>query len=168
MKKTLLFTVFVIVSLASCKKSSSVAPANTLSASFNGTPESFNTNLFGQNGSGVTLNSSLSILGTNGSASGADLLTITLTTNNTITTGTYTNAPNSNDGFVSILYQVGPLNLLNPDQYTSDVNGNYLTTVKITSISSTNIQGTFNAQLVYSDGKTIKTVTNGVFNVHLN
>ncbi len=100
MKKTLLFIVFIIVSLASCKKSSSVAPANTLSASFNGTPESFNTNLFGQNGSGVTLNSSLSILGTNGSASGADLLTITLTTNNTITTGTYTNAPNSNDGFV--------------------------------------------------------------------
>jgi len=48
------------------------------------------------------------------------------------------------------------------------VNGNYLTTVKITSINSTNIQGTFTAQLLYTDGKTVKTVTDGKFNVKLN
>jgi hypothetical protein len=168
MKKTLLLVFFIAISFTSCKKSSQVAPANTLSATFDGTNESFNTNLFGQNGSGVTLNSSLSILGANGSASGSDVLSITLTTNNTITTGTYTNAPNSNDGFVSILYTVGPFSLTNPDEYTSDVNGNYLTTVKITSISSTNIQGTFTAQLLYSDGKTVKNVTDGKFNVKLN
>jgi hypothetical protein len=51
--------------------------------------------------------------------------------------------------------------------YASDVNGAYLTTVKIISISSTNVQGTFTAQLVYTDGKTIKTVTNGKFNINL-
>jgi len=168
MKKTLLLALFIIVSISACKKSASVAPANTLSATFNGVTESFNTNLFGQNGSGVTLNSSLSILGANGSASGSDVLSITLTTNNTITTGTYTNAPNSNDGFVSIVYNVGPFSLVNPNTYTSDVNGNYLTTVKITSINSTNIQGTFTAQLLYTDGKTVKTVTDGKFNVKLN
>jgi len=145
-----------------------VAPANTLSATVNGSAESFNTNLFGQNGSGVVLNSDLAILGSNGSASGSDVLSITLTTNSTITARTYTNAPNGNGDFASIVYNNGTFSLANPNTYTSDINGNYLTTITIVSISSTNIQGTFNAQLLYTDGKTVKSFTNGKFNVKLN
>jgi hypothetical protein len=167
MKKILLFTAFISLFLVSCKKNSSVAPVNTLSATINGVDESFNTNVFAQNGSGVTLNSSLEIRGFNGSANSYDALSITLNTNNTITTGTYSNAPNVNDGFISIVYNNGPVSFVNPNTYTSDVNGAYLTTVKIVSISSTNVQGTFTAQLVYPDGKTIKTVTNGKFNINL-
>lgn len=168
MKKVLLLTLCIIVTLTSCKKSASVAPVNTLSASFNGTTESFNTNLFAQNGAGITLNSSLSILGANGSSSSADILTIDLITNNNITTGTYTNAPNGTNGSVSIVYQIGSFTLVNPNEYITDANGNYNTTVKITSINGKNVQGTFTAQLLYTDGKTVKTVTNGVFNVNLN
>jgi hypothetical protein len=167
MKKTLLFTICTFLFLASCKKSSSVAPTNTLSATIGGTEESFNTNIFAQNGEGVALNSALTVFGYNGSGTGADELIITMNTNKAITTGTYSNAPSSTDGFISIFYSKGPVNALSPNQYTSDVNGAYLTTVKITSISGTNVQGTFNAQLLYTDGKTVKSVTNGKFNVNL-
>ena len=164
MRKIILFTALAAISLASCKKSN-VAPSNTFSATIDGTTESFNTNVSAQNGTGTALNSDLSVFGYNGSASGADVLTITLNTNSKITTGTYSNAASSNNGFVSILYQKGPQSLASPNVYASHVNGNYLTTVKITSISNTDVQGTFSAQLVYTDGKTIKTVTDGKFNV---
>jgi PBP1b-binding outer membrane lipoprotein LpoB len=40
MKKTLLLALFIAIFLVSCKKSSQVAPANTLSATFDGTNES--------------------------------------------------------------------------------------------------------------------------------
>src|ERR1700724_3058577 len=109
MNKILLFTAFIFLFLVSCKKSSSVAPVNTLSATINGVDESFNTNVFAQNGTGVILNSDLSVSGSNGSANGSDMLSITLNTNSTITTGTYSNAPNSNVGFVSIVYDKGPI-----------------------------------------------------------
>src|SRR5437879_5534980 len=159
MKKTLLFTIFIFIFLTSCKKNSPVAPVNTLSATIDGVDESFNTNVFAQNGTGVMLNSDLLVMGTNGSATGSDVLSITIDINKTIAAGTYTNAPTSTDGFISILYNQGALNLMNPAMYKSDVNGAYLTSVKIVSISNTNVQGTFTAKLVYADGKTIKSVT---------
>ncbi|MDB5016045.1 MAG: hypothetical protein JWQ84_877 [Mucilaginibacter sp.] len=168
MKKNLLFILIIPFFLISCKKNAPVAPVNTLSASIDGVEESFNTNVFAQNGSGVSLNSALIILGDNGSASGSDILSITVNTNSTITARTYSNAPTSTDGFISIVYNNGPVSLVNPNTYTSDVNGVHLTTVKIISISNANIQGTFSAQLVSVDGKTIKSFTNGKFNINLN
>ena len=168
MKKILLIIVFLFAFLASCKKSSLVAPVNTFSATIDGVDESFNTNIFAQNGTSTVLNSDLEVLGANGAASSADVLTINLDTNNTLTTGTYTNAPNNGGNLVSIVYTKGQFSLANPNTYKSDINGTYLTTVKITSINASNVQGTFTAQLVYTDGKTLKSITNGKFNVNLN
>jgi len=166
MKKPLLFIIVLFLFLASCKKNASVGPVNTLSATINGVDESFNTNLYAQNGTGVTTNSDLAVFGTTGTASNAEVLSITVNTNATIATGTYTNSASSNSGFISILYSKGPVNLFTPNEYVSDVNGTYLTTVKVTSISNTNVQGTFSAQLLYTDGKTKMMVTNGKFNVN--
>jgi hypothetical protein len=167
--KALLFTAFLFLFITSCKKNSSVAPVNTLSATINGVSESFNINLLAQNSIGSTLHSDLSVFGSNGkSVDSSDALSITVDNNSAITVGTYTNTSNSNEGFVRITYYKSPASFIDPNTYTSDVNGTYLTTIKITSISSTNVQGTFSAQLVYFDGKTINQVTNGKFNVNLN
>lgn len=167
MKKSLLFAIYILIVLASCKKNSSDAPANTISATIDGVTESFNTNAVAQIGTGVRLNSNLSITGTNGSATGSDGMSITINSNNTIAKGNYTNSGNNNSGFTSILYSKGPFSFINPIIYVTDVNGTYPSTVTITSISSTNIQGTFSGNLVFRDGKTIKSVTDGKFNVNI-
>jgi hypothetical protein len=165
MKKLLLFTICVTLTFSSCKKSSSDIPANTISATVDGVDESFNTNPIAELGTAISLNSNLIISGSNGSGTGSDSMGITIESNNTIIKGSYTNASANNSSYVSVLYNKGPFSPSNPTVYSTDVNGDYPTTVTITSMSSTNIQGTFSGKLLLSDGTTIKNVTNGKFNL---
>jgi hypothetical protein len=164
MKKNLIFVSCILLVFISCKKDQGIAPVNTISASIDGVDESFNTNPFAQLGEGITLNSSLSIFGTNGSTKGADVLSITMITGQAIVKGSYTSGNNS-VGLVSIQYSDGPFSAANFNSYATDPNGN-ATTVVITSLTSTNVQGTFSGRLVY--GSASKTVTNGKFNLTLN
>jgi hypothetical protein len=166
MKKYLLFAICLILALSSCKKGSNI-PANTISATVDGVNESFNTGPVALLGSSVQLNSSLSISGSNGSGTNSDRIAITIESNSTITKGTYTNGGTNNSGLTSIVYNKAPFSLTNPNIYTTDVNGNYPTTVTITSISSTSIQGTFSGTLLFSNGTTTKTITDGKFNLSL-
>jgi hypothetical protein len=162
MKKILLFTICIALAFSSCKKSSSDVPANTISATIDGVDESFNTNPIAELGTAIRLNSNLLISGGNGSGTGSDSMAITIESNNTIVKGSYTNAGSD---FISVLYNNGPFSLANPTYYTTDVTGVYPTTVVITSMSSTNIQGTFSGKLLFNKGTTVKTVTNGKFNL---
>ncbi len=162
MKRVLVFVSCILLFCTSCKKDSNVAPPNTISATIDGVDESFDTNTFAGIGNGAsTLSSNLLIYGSNGSATNADLIKITLNLNQTIVKGSYTSGSDA-VGFVSILYQHGPYSIVNPYDYTTDPAGNQ-TTVVITSITDTNIQGTFSGKLV--SGSAIKTVTNGKFNL---
>jgi hypothetical protein len=166
MKKPLLITICILLAFSSCKKSSDV-PANTISATIDGVDESFNTNQSARLGSSIDLNSNLLISGSSASGTGADGIGITIESNSTIVKGSYNNAGTNNSGFTSILYSKGPSLLIDPNIYTTDVNGNYPTTITITSMSNTNIQGTFSGQLLFKDGKTVKSVTNGKFNLDI-
>lgn len=168
MKKTLLFLISILFICASCKKGSSDpsnTPVNTITATVDGVAVSFNTAIYAKIGTGLRINSALIISGSNGSASGADLISLTLNTNNTIVKGDYTN--NGSNGVTSIVYSKGVSTLANPNFYATDVNGIYLSTITITAISNTNVQGTFSGKLVFTDGKTTKSVTDGKFNVSI-
>jgi hypothetical protein len=162
MKKILLFTICVTLAFSSCKKSSSDIPANTISATIDGVDESFNSNPIAELGTAIRLNSNLLISGSNGSGTGSDSMAITIESNNTIVKGNYIN---TGSDFISVLYNKGPFSLSNPNTYSTDINGTYPTTVTITSMSSTNIQGTFSGKLLFKDGTTVKNVTNGKFNL---
>jgi len=169
MKKTLLFVIAILSFCVSCKKNSSDpsnTPVNTITATVDGVTESFNTTVYARIGTGIRINSALIISGSNGAASGADLISLTLDTNNTIANGDYTN--NGSNGVTSIVYSKGVFTLANPNYYATDVNGIYPSTIKITSVSNTNVQGTFSGKLVFPDGKTTKSVTDGKFNVNIN
>jgi hypothetical protein len=168
MKKTLICVIAILSFCASCKKSSSDpsnTPANTITATVDGVSENFNTSVYAKIGTGIRINSALIISGSNSSASGSDLISLTLNTNNTIDKGDYTN--NGSNGVTSIVYSKGVSTLANPNFYATDVNGVYLSTITITSISNTNVQGTFSGKLVFPDGKTTKMVTDGKFNVNV-
>jgi hypothetical protein len=163
MKNILIIVGCILLLFTACKKSTNTAPANTISANIDGVDESFNTNVFAQLGTGAKFNSSLNIYGASGSNAGAHVLTITMAVNQTIATGSYTSGSNS-IGFVSILYSNGPFSIANPNTYSTDVNGSP-STVVITSLTSTNVQGTFSGILIY--GSTRKTITNGKFNLSI-
>lgn len=163
MKKTLLIAVCLLVLLA-CKKNS-VAPKNTISATIDGVTETFNTNVAAQLGTSIQLNSHLIISGTNGSAAGSDGIGIEINSNGTIVKGNYVN--NGAAGYMGITYSKGPFSLSNPTVYSTDVNSVYPSNITITSISNTNVQGTFTGKLLFTDGKTVKTVTDGKFNIDI-
>ena len=170
MKKTLLFAICIFLFFASCKKKSSdTAPSNSITATIDGVSESFNTNItvhFGAGIQGIQSGSGLIIEGTNGNADGADDLSITINSSSTVVKGNYTNSGNSG-GFPSIFYRKGAFSVSDPVFYITDVNAVNPSAVTITSISNTNIQGTFSGKLIFTDGKTIKTVTDGKFNVNI-
>jgi len=164
MKITLLITVCILAVLASCKKNS-VAPKNTISATIDGVPETFNTNVSAQLGTSVALNSNLIISGASSSAASSDGMAFEINSNSTIDKGSYIN--NGAAGFMAITYSKGPFSLSNPIVYSTDVNSVYPSNVTITSISNTNVQGTFTGKLLFTDGKTVKTVTDGKFNIDI-
>jgi hypothetical protein len=161
MKKTLLVISCLLLLFTSCKKNKDAAPENTISANINGVDESFNTNAYAQLGNGVKSNSSLSIYGADGSAAGSNILTITLALNQTISTESYTSG-SSSTGNVAVQYSIGSFSLANPNIYKTDVSSNG-TTVVITKLTSSNIQGTFSGKIF--KGSDSKTVVNGKFNL---
>ena len=164
MKKTLLIAVCLLVSLVACKKNS-VAPKNTISATIDGISETFNINVSAQLGTSVQLNSHLIISGASGSAASSDGMAIEINSGSTIVNGNYVN--NGAAGYMGITYSKGPFSLTNPIVYSTDVNSVYPSNVTITSISNTNVQGTFTGKLLFTDGKTVKTVTDGKFNIDI-
>lgn len=164
MRKHFLIAICVLATLASCKKTSPIAPSNTISTTIDGVNESFNANIVARLGTGVQQNSDLLITATNGTAKDADGISITINSNSSIAKAVYVNT--SSTSFPSLLYSKGSFSLTNPNYYTTDVHGNNLTTIVITSLTSTNIQGTFSGKLVLANGSTIKSVTDGKFNVN--
>jgi len=166
MKKVLASLVCISFFFLSCKKSaSSVSSNGSLSATINGVNQSFNNILLAKN-TAMSGQYSLYFSGTNGTSATADELSITVDAYQAITPGTYTLGGSSlgttlpDIGYDQAYAQGGVANL-----YTSDITGTYTTTVTITAISSTSVQGTFSGTVVSSSGNTTKTITNGKFNI---
>jgi hypothetical protein len=168
MKKILLFSACVMLAFSSCKKSApKITTSNTITANVGGSGLTFNSAVTGllANSSGSYV---LLITGATGTGSNAQVMSIAIDSENPIVKGTYTiNSSTSSDAtsFPQLSY-VQSASTTNPVSFTSDLTGTNASTVTITSISSTNVQGTFNGVLLSDqDGTTTKSVTNGKFDV---
>jgi hypothetical protein len=167
MKKILLVCVCIAFVLYSCNKNSAIAPTSYISATINGTNEMFGTidsGLYRSNANSYSV--SLSAL--SGTTANADKMELYLANPTQITTGTYALTTTWNPPFEPlIIYKInGSSNFA--DDFVVDYTGNHPAQITITSISSTNIQGTFSATLVAADNSgNTKTITNGTFNVDI-
>jgi hypothetical protein len=158
MKKLFVPIFAFVILLASCKKDNPATPAGpllaTITATIDGASTTFDTTV-----TATKTNSygflDLLITGFHASGSSSEF-SIDLTSVYPFSAGTtYTDAFTALNA-ASITYLIQPANIscYNP--------GNGTTQVHITSISSTNVQGTFSGSV--SDGSTTHTITNGTFN----
>lgn len=166
MKKLLPLLVGMLLISYSCKKTNTVTPVNPgFYGTVNGVKKAFNTGAEVQRvNAGTGGNYSFQFSGVTSDTCG---LVINISSQNPITKGTYAvNGINVNG--------VGPF-----FSYYSTTNGAagiyitgaapYTGTVTITSLSSTNVQGTFNGSLYETNpGNTARTttITNGTFNLN--
>jgi hypothetical protein len=102
---------------------------------------------------------------------GGIVVSLNLPNANAIIKGTYPIASSNNNPPVRVevsygYYDPSSNGLFQP--YITDHSGAHPSKITITSISSTNVQGTFSGTLIYSNcGTSTKTVTNGKFNVNI-
>jgi len=166
MKKILLFLACVMRALSSCSKKNDNTPSatNTITANVAGTATRFNTSV-----TGVLASSQgaydLAVTGLTGTGTSAQSISISIGSQGPIVKGTYTlNSSTSSDAtsFPDLVYEAN-LSGSSSAEFATDFTGANETTVTITSISSTNVQGTFSGVLV-GDGNTTKSITSGTFN----
>ena len=167
MKKILLFSACVMLAFASCKKSDKNAPAgsNTITANVDGNAVDFNngaTGLLSISQGGYVL----FVSGFSGTGSSEQSMQIGIDSQKPITTGTYSLSSSTDPNATASPQLAYGLGAPTPIGFITD--GVNLTTITITSISSTNVQGTFSGVLLSSqDATTTKSITNGKFNVVL-
>ncbi|MBS1530165.1 MAG: hypothetical protein JSU01_07655 [Bacteroidetes bacterium] len=170
MKRFLLPAICLLLVFTSCKKKNDVTPVNTLTATVDGINMNFNSNMTARIDGNFTGTGNIDLVvegfATNGSTNnmlGISFITANL---NSITAGTYTaaNANNTPPIWAAITY----------NDNSSASTHNYLTyttvpfTITITSISKTNIQGTFSGVVAdLNNSSNTKTITNGKFNVNI-
>jgi hypothetical protein len=158
MKKIILFAVLGIL-LASCSKSSTGLPANTITATINDTNYIFNTNIIDTSVySNGTLLLELSATDLNLNKA---VLAIESTTTLTATAYGGLSGDTTNEAVFGIL-------LPNTTQYSSGFppSASNPITITVSSLTSTSIQGTFKGTIFFNGDTTStskKTVTNGTF-----
>ena len=167
MKKLFILPVFALFVFASCKKSSSSPSSGTgsISATIDGKAETFNTDALAINSSSNGVYE-IAIAGYQGAVGTSDQMGLAIAGTSAITAGsTYTFGTAAPDEL-----SIGYLQSSGTIEYADDINSNTnVATVTKTSLTSTNIQGTFSGMLMLYSGTssaTTKTVTNGKFNVN--
>jgi hypothetical protein len=159
MKRLLFLPVCLLAMLFSCKKSGSSKSSNsTISATLNDTAQTFNTSATAlyQSSNGIY---DLAITGYVSSATNSNAITISIGGTSPIAVGTYSDGGIAPDA-VSMVYSLSG--------GTSAYAAMGTATVTITSITGSNVQGTFSGVLNLYSGNatnTTETVTNGKFNV---
>lgn len=169
MKKILLFSACVMLAFASCKKSDKNAPAasNTITATVGGTDTKFNTRVTGiiENSQGFY---NLLVTGASSTGSNAQVMAISMLSQKPIAKGTYIldSSTDPNATTIPDLDYTPNISSSSSLDFATDPTGqnSATTTITITSISSTNIQGTFSGLLLGSDYVAMKSITNGTFN----
>lgn len=145
MLRKLLFVSLAVVTLASCKKDKNDTPAYNLSAKVDGVKVDFNTAV-----SASRMGNAVIITGLGGNASSPyPSFNIFLEDDAAITAKAYT----ALDGDATIIYGAasGQATYASDDDFT----------VTVSSISATEVKGTFNGKV--DNGAGIKTITEGAF-----
>ncbi|HVW13542.1 MAG TPA: hypothetical protein VHB54_06975 [Mucilaginibacter sp.] len=169
MKRFLLPAICIVLIFTSCKKKSEVIPVGTLSADIGGTTMTFNayaTYSIPVNSTNNQLN-----IGANTSAGSSANFNIWIhPSGGQIVKGTYTNAGlgNNPDPIVGMDYIYPRPSGTGTKLYLSDPNNVQPVSITITSITASNVQGTFTAALLDDDNRTkTLSVINGKFNVNI-
>ncbi len=173
MKKLFLFSACVMLAFASCKKeaATTTVAANTITATVEGTPIIFATKQSAQ----LLIDSGLyelQVQGVNEGLSSAQSIIFGVVSKGPIVKGTYTlnSSTNPNATIIPIISYAasGTTDVFETDFNFANPVLSTTTTVSITSISGTNVQGTFNGVLVSTTSTAvIQTITNGKFNVDI-
>ncbi|MGZ3777614.1 MAG: hypothetical protein ACXVI9_08435 [Mucilaginibacter sp.] len=172
MKKFLLPLFCILFIFNSCKKKTDVLPVNTISATVGGTAMNFNSKVQAlysiNNETGGTVLWITGYTGTDNLA-GSMAISIAASDKSSFKVGTYNISSISNQApvFIELIYGSGDPSI-NPSQqpWLSDTNAVQPATITITSVSGTNMQGTFSGVLLHWFGSDNKTVANGKFNVN--
>jgi hypothetical protein len=163
MRKLLILPVALLI-ITSCKKSTSGTTASgTITATIDGTPTNFNTDAIAvrTNVSGVY---QVAINGYQGAISTSNQISIGIGGAVSVTAGTYGDVPGPAPDEVSLVYIQQP----GTGEYAAIGTSPDTATVVITSISASEVRGTFFGGLVLSSGSTspsTHTITNGSFDV---
>jgi hypothetical protein len=163
----------LILLFSSCKKQSNNAPKNTITANIDGTDVSFNTNTY------VHIDANepgqypyyLTIDGETDNSTSRASITIGVVSKNSITSGTFLSSDTDPAAvsFSQLIYDraVPGSQLAHP--YITNNNLQNSTTVSISTLSATRVQGAFSGVLIYSlGGLPGKTITNGKFDLAIN
>jgi hypothetical protein len=166
-----ILTICLLFLFGSCKKTSNVDPVNTMSATIDGVNVNFNSFANAQLVKDPTdlTTTTLSINGSSGPDDKESIAVSITSHNSSIVSGTFLSSDTGNElVFPSIIYHKKDSTLRLPPVYLTNNFQPGSTTVTITSISSTNVQGTFSGTLVDPLDRFIiapKTVTNGKFSL---
>ncbi|HWD86660.1 MAG TPA: hypothetical protein VG367_00940 [Mucilaginibacter sp.] len=165
MKRFLLPAICLLLIVASCKKKNEVVPVNSISATINGVKMIFSTDVhatYSDSGKSVAL------YGFDGPSPNGKIMQIGLSLNKPITTGTYASGVASPSAPASPTMIYGAVNYINTPEsgstFITDASGMHASIATITSISSTNMQGTFSGTLISLNQSA--TITDGKFNVN--
>jgi len=159
MKKLFAIAILGSVVLVSCKKSS--GGGGPLQATINGTVTNFATGATGLTASAGG-QYTIEVAGASGTTS-PNAFEITLQSANPIAVGTYTDTSSTNNAILEYVpYSTGTF-------FLSAGQASHPSKVVITSVSSTQIAGTFQGTLYANQDTTTtpETITNGTFNVKL-
>jgi len=173
MKFSLMLPIAFLLIGSSCGKKADVvvpANANTVAATVNGANLNFSTGAFAEFETlttGAYTANLLVINGETGTDGNQATIGLTVAFYGSVASGTYvssdTTPPVSNS---QLIYAKDTASSQITDPFITDNSGHYLTTVVITSITSTHVQGTFNGTLINSLGSSgTEAVTNGTFDL---
>jgi hypothetical protein len=159
--------ILALVFLVSCKKSSTsptTSGGGTITATVDGTKMTFNNVLIAKDTSYLGVYA-LTFAGATSLTSSSPELSLTVDGTSPITTGTYNIGPSGNTTDLPGMGYTQGSSLI----YESDITGAYSSSIVITSLSTTNVQGTFSGTLTLTlgTGATTKAITNGQFNVNI-
>lgn len=148
----------MLVLFASCKKDKDQAPSRFVTADVDGKAVNFNTNNLARTGG------KLYIYGASDFSQDATAIAINVSLRNEVVgMGTYTGSADDSR-YVGISFVQGPFAGDQSNQYNSDF-ADAGVSVKITSLTKDNVQGTFRGS-VYLNSKS-RSITNGKFNLDL-
>ena len=161
MKKTLLTVICISLFLFSCDRKSEVKKPSGISVTIDGVDKSYNVFPYANLYDGEAKGSNIILTAASNKESIGDSFQLEIKANSPLTKGTYYN--DGSNMYLAIIYFVPNFNIFGPKAYVTDLGGTHKSTITITSISKTNIQGTFSAQLMRDDNTTMN-VDNGKFN----
>jgi hypothetical protein len=167
MRRFLLAGISLVLIFSSCKKKQQeVTPASTITATIDGTPMDFSASVSGGKGTTAAV-TTIHVLGASNSGLTPTTIAVAISSAdaNALQLGTYTySTANLHPTVFPIITYSNPAD---NGPYTTDAYGVQVTTVTITALSSTNVQGTFSGTLTRpTTDATTKTITDGKFNVY--